>query len=615
MAPTLPSFPPLLGYLPREHLAQGGQSSVYRALNPKTDHLAAIKVVPLQLNAGEQAAAVQAKAKQLVREMRIHETLQHRNVLRLFGGETREECEVQQGMQRRQWPAGLYMVLDLADGGDLFDKITPDVGVDEDIAHLYFKQLISGLKYLNHHGICHRDVKPENCLLDGHGNLKISDFGLATVFKYKGQERLLKDRCGSPPYAAPELARPQPYAAEPIDVWSAGVVLFALLFGNTPWDEPTPSSPEFAAYLSGSFVRDEPWSRLVSSSGQRSAVGEFLLGLLTVEPEKRPKLAEVERGEWYRQANPLIDPATGLVADPHQLLQRLLATLHAHEHIGPPAEEFEDLMAIADMSVSSQQPPAATQAALSQAYSQRGLDPQQSFRSSLQLYVCLSLHRPLFALPLFGGNNVGLSNMSEFTDALHYFQSRLSMAPTQRTNPNLTRFFTKEPLPVLISCLRKALDSLALPAPASSRDGKAWELLYSSVSPSSSSSASSPSPAPPTREDIETASLGTLLARFRIRSIDKRKQRLWVGLHISKSVLPPDPSARALPSQSQGGMDLDLDSDEEDDMPRGAQQEQEEKGEEGFDVVCWKRDADPLELKRVWKEVISRLPPGVVLAT
>ena len=80
-------------------------------------------------------------------------------------------------------------------------------------------------KYLGHQGICHRDIKPENCLLDASGvlvhlsccrselthwltpgNLKISDFGLASVFKYKGQSRLLRERCGSPPYAAPEVS-------------------------------------------------------------------------------------------------------------------------------------------------------------------------------------------------------------------------------------------------------------------------------------------------------------------------------------------------------------------------------------------------------------------------
>lgn len=119
---VLPSFPPLLGYVPREHLASGGQSSVYRALNADSDHLAAIKVVPLRLPAGGGAEGgtasmdpqVAAKAKQLVREMRIHETLQHRNILRLFGGETREECAVKAYSGGEQhWPAGLYMVLDL----------------------------------------------------------------------------------------------------------------------------------------------------------------------------------------------------------------------------------------------------------------------------------------------------------------------------------------------------------------------------------------------------------------------------------------------------------------------------------------------------------------------
>lgn len=115
-APVLSSFPPLLDFIPREFLASGGQSTVWRALNTRTDQLAAIKVVPLALSAEQRdAAAVQAKAKQLVREMRIHETLQHRSILRLFGGETREECEVEGGGKRGRvnWPAGLYMVLDL----------------------------------------------------------------------------------------------------------------------------------------------------------------------------------------------------------------------------------------------------------------------------------------------------------------------------------------------------------------------------------------------------------------------------------------------------------------------------------------------------------------------
>ncbi|GAA5860103.1 hypothetical protein JCM8547_009178 [Rhodosporidiobolus lusitaniae] len=606
---VLPSFPPLLGYTPREHLASGGQSTVYRALNPTSNHLAAIKIVPLHLSPSQQEQqAVQAKAKQLVREMRIHETLKHRNILRLFGGETREGCSVEMGERKStmDWPPGLYMLLDLADGGDLFDKITPDVGVPEDIAHLYFKQLLSGLKYLLHHGICHRDLKPENCLLDGLGNLQISDFGLATVFKYKGQERLLKDRCGSPPYAAPELARAQPYAAEPIDVWSAGVVLFALLFGNTPWDEPTLSSPEFSAFLSSSqssaffssspipsdailpLPPHEPWNRL--SAG--SSAAQLLMRVLTVDPARRPRLSEVEKLDWVRQPNPLLSPETGLVADPPALINRLLTKLASHEYVGPPTSAFEELVVLTKegnsvaMGEDPTELPSATQVAREQAFQERGLDPQQSFRSSLQLY------------------------------------SRLSMAPTQRTNPNLTRFFSTQPLPVLLSLLSRILASLSL-APFSANSGAAVELLYTP----SGGEGGGGGGKQPNVEEIQQASLGTLFARFRIRTSDKRGQRLWVGIHVSKSLLPPLPSAgpsqangsrrRRVPKASQG-MDVDSASDseeEEEEEEIDGVEHEEEKGEEGFDVVCMKRDADPLEMKRLWRKVVEGLPEGVVVAT
>lgn len=163
------------------------------------------------------------------------------------------------------------------------ERTAPDYGVSEDLAHYFFYQLLSGLNYVHLQGVAHRDIKPENLLMDGHGNLKLSDFGLCSVFRLREKERKLNDACGSPPYAAPELAWREPYKAEPIDVWSAGVVLFTLLVGSeshslsqngdaadvgtdTPWDQPTSNSPEFQAYLDGELLRHDPWTRLSSAS-------------------------------------------------------------------------------------------------------------------------------------------------------------------------------------------------------------------------------------------------------------------------------------------------------------------------------------------------------------
>ncbi|XP_023064344.1 serine/threonine-protein kinase Chk1 isoform X3 [Piliocolobus tephrosceles] len=107
----------------------------------------------------------------------------------------------------------------------------PDIGMPEQDAQRFFHQLMAGVVYLHGIGITHRDIKPENLLLDERDNLKISDFGLATVFRYNNRERLLNKMCGTLPYVAPELLKRREFHAEPVDVWSCGIVLTAMLAG------------------------------------------------------------------------------------------------------------------------------------------------------------------------------------------------------------------------------------------------------------------------------------------------------------------------------------------------------------------------------------------------
>ncbi len=88
--------------------------------------------------------------------------------------------------------------------------------------------------YLHNRGVAHRDIKPENLLLTEADVLKLSDFGMATVFRHQGKERLLERRCGTTAYCAPEMLVKSQYNAEPSDIWSCGVVLVAMISGGKP---------------------------------------------------------------------------------------------------------------------------------------------------------------------------------------------------------------------------------------------------------------------------------------------------------------------------------------------------------------------------------------------
>lgn len=227
-----------------------------------------------------------------------------------------------------------WIAMEYASGGDLFDKIEADVGVSEDIAHFYFSQLISGVSFMHSKGVGHRDIKPENILLSESGDLKIADFGLATLFEYQGKRKLSTTMCGSPPYIAPEVItcsrnanriihapKAVGYAADLVDIWSCGVVLFVLLVGNTPWDEPTDSSWEYNEYATSHAPSgDNLWEKLPRS------VTSLLRGMMSIEPSKRFSFEMVRRHPWFTRRNPLLTP-DGRMSDPLSLATQMLQNL------------------------------------------------------------------------------------------------------------------------------------------------------------------------------------------------------------------------------------------------------------------------------------------------
>lgn len=129
----------------------------------------------------------------------------------------------------------LYLLLEYIEGGELFDFLVSKGRLAPPEALKYFREIIYGVDYCHRFNIAHRDLKPENLLLDSHKNIKIADFGMAAMEIANG---MLETSCGSPHYASPEIVAGKAYHGSASDIWSCGVVLFALLVGRLPFDDP-----------------------------------------------------------------------------------------------------------------------------------------------------------------------------------------------------------------------------------------------------------------------------------------------------------------------------------------------------------------------------------------
>ncbi|KAK3114374.1 Chk1 protein kinase [Teratosphaeriaceae sp. CCFEE 6253] len=267
------------------------------------------------------------RPKQLQLEVSLHKSVSgHRNVI--------------QFLSHGDDAAWVWMCLELADGGDLFDKIEADAGCTEDVAHLFFTQLVNAIEWCHGKGVAHRDIKPENMLLSADGDLKLADFGLATQFALPGRAERKRCGmvCGSPPYIAPEILAvgqrnakrkqegseaKEGYDPDRADVWSIAIVLFVLLAGNTPWDVPELQQFEYHAYATSprdSVPDDELWLKIPATALS------LVRGMLSIDPAARFTLEDVRRHPWATRANPEMT-GDGMVANPLGLATQMMDSM------------------------------------------------------------------------------------------------------------------------------------------------------------------------------------------------------------------------------------------------------------------------------------------------
>ncbi|BGP27595.1 CAMK/CAMKL/Kin4 protein kinase [Rhodotorula toruloides] len=239
------------------------------------------------------------------REIEVLKMVRHPNIVRLYDVIETEKY--------------IGIVLEYASGGELFDHILAHRYLKERDASRLFAQLISGVGYLHSKGVVHRDLKLENLLLDRNRNVIITDFGFANRFN-DAHVDLMATSCGSPCYAAPELVVSDgKYVGTAVDVWSCGVILYAMLAGYLPYDDD-PANPEgdninlLYKYILSTpltfpdWITDEP--------------RDLLLTMLVPDPTKRCTIHEVMRHSWLRRYAPAFEKTVDELEFQAQELER-----------------------------------------------------------------------------------------------------------------------------------------------------------------------------------------------------------------------------------------------------------------------------------------------------
>ncbi|XP_065716600.1 maternal embryonic leucine zipper kinase isoform X1 [Patagioenas fasciata] len=252
----------------RETIGTGGFAKVKLARHLLTGEKVAVKIMD-KLALGDDLPRVKI-------EIDAMKNLSHQHICRLYHViETSKK---------------IFMVLEYCPGGELFDYIISKDRLSEEEARVFFRQIVSAIAYVHSQGYAHRDLKPENLLIDEDHNLKLIDFGLCAKPK-GGLDYHLNTCCGSPAYAAPELIQGKAYIGSEADIWSMGVLLYALLCGFLPFDDDNVMAV-YRKIMRGKY----------SIPKWLSPSSTLLLNqMLQVDPKKRITVKHLLRHPWLLQ--------------------------------------------------------------------------------------------------------------------------------------------------------------------------------------------------------------------------------------------------------------------------------------------------------------------------
>jgi len=259
-------------YVFSDKIGSGSFGSVYKATNSNDGKVVAIKVIP------KNSLEEDGDHDRFQREINAMAFIRHENIVSLNDFAWDSE--------------NFYLVLDYCPGGELFDYIVDHEKVAEPIAALIMRQIVAALGHCHSFGVAHRDLKPENILIEKFPNIKVSDFGLCG---YLSQGKLMKTFCGSPCYCSPECLCRIQYDGRISDVWSLGVILFAMVTGEHPWNISN-TSIMLRQILKGQFSIPS----FVSADCK-----DLISRMLTVEVSKRISLDEIANHPWLKLAKVL----------------------------------------------------------------------------------------------------------------------------------------------------------------------------------------------------------------------------------------------------------------------------------------------------------------------